>query len=70
MMASSISRDRSISYAVSSMAVPVPSIVENAARGVHPARGSPRVGVSWQSMGFVDPDGSIVFLKATDTPSR
>ncbi|MBO7665776.1 MAG: hypothetical protein J6S33_04570 [Aeriscardovia sp.] len=70
MMASSISRDRFISYAVSSMAVLVPSVVENAARGVRPARGSPRVGVSWRSMGFTDSNGSIVFLKATDTPSR
>ena len=52
------------------MAVLVPSVVENAARGVRPARGSPRVGVSWQSMGFADPDGSIVFLKAADTSSR
>jgi hypothetical protein len=47
-----------------------PEVAENAARGVRPARGSPRVGVSWQSMGFADPDGSIVSLKAADTPWR
>lgn len=52
------------------MAVPVPSIVENAARGVRPARDSPRAGISRQFMGFADSDGSIVFPKATDTPSR